>query len=206
MTPSFTKAWSYNPGQRRVRRAPQIAYDNPGTGSDGLRFTDNLSGFLGSIDRYKWDLKGRKEIYVPYNSYVLHSDKTKYDDIARKGHINQDLARYELHRMWVVDAYVRPGTSHAVGHRTDYVDEDSWNIIAVDMYDKRDQLWRLQEEHRVVYWEVPVLGQTLEVVNDLAAARYICMGADNESKVAIRDYAQDMSYYKPASLKGRAKR
>ena len=31
------KAWLYNPGQRRVRRAPNVAFDNPGTAADGLR-------------------------------------------------------------------------------------------------------------------------------------------------------------------------
>ena len=34
------QAWIYNPGQRRVRRAPNVAYDNPGTASDGLRTND----------------------------------------------------------------------------------------------------------------------------------------------------------------------
>jgi len=29
-------AWVYNAGQRRVRRAPQVSYDGPGTAADGL--------------------------------------------------------------------------------------------------------------------------------------------------------------------------
>ena len=36
-------AWIYNAGQRRVRRAPQVAYDGPGTAADGLRTSDNLT-------------------------------------------------------------------------------------------------------------------------------------------------------------------
>ncbi|MEC8988100.1 MAG: DUF1329 domain-containing protein, partial [Verrucomicrobiota bacterium] len=36
------RAWVYNTGQRRVRRAPQVAYDNPGTASDGMRTSDQL--------------------------------------------------------------------------------------------------------------------------------------------------------------------
>lgn len=205
--PSFTKAWSYNPGQRRVRRAPQIAYDNPGTGSDGLRFTDNLSGFSGALDRYSWDLQGKKEMYVPYNAYKLHSDKIKYTDIVRQFHINQDLARYELHRVWVVDAHVREGTSHALARRTKYVDEDSWNILLADLYDKRKTLWRHQEEHQIQYWEVPTLGQTMEMVYDLQSGRYICMGADNESGLAPdRTWYKEQRYYSPNSLKGKAKR
>lgn len=205
--PTYTKAWSYNPGQRRVRRAPQIAYDNPGTGADGLRFTDNLSGFGGALDRYVWNLEGKKEMYVPYNAYKLHSDKIKYDDIVRKGHINQDLARYELHRVWVVDANLRDGISHALARRTKYVDEDSWSILAADLYDKRRQLWRVQEEHKIVYWEIPLLGETLEVVYDLQAGRYIAMGADNETgKPNNYKFYRELKYFNPASLKGKAKR
>src|SRR4029078_6201491 len=36
-------AWTYNPGQRRVRLAPQVADDNPGTAADGLRTSAELS-------------------------------------------------------------------------------------------------------------------------------------------------------------------
>lgn len=207
ISPNYTKAWSYNPGQRRVRRAPQIAYDNPGTGSDGLRFTDQLSGFTGALDRYSWDLQGKKELYVPYNAYKLHSDKIKYADIVGKSHVNSDLSRYELHRVWVVDAKVRAGTSHSFARRTSYIDEDSWNILLVDLYDKRQTLWRVQEEHQIQYWEVPCFGQTLEVVYDLAASRYIVMGADNESGlVPDRTWYREEAFYKPSSLKGKAKR
>ena len=46
------RAWSYTPGQRRVRRAPNVSYDNPGTASDGLRTTDNFDMFSGAPDRY----------------------------------------------------------------------------------------------------------------------------------------------------------
>lgn len=206
-SPSYTKAWSYNPGQRRVRRAPQIAYDNPGTGSDGLRFTDMLSGFLGAIDRYNWELKGKEEQYIPYNSYTLHSDKIKYDDIVRKGHMNMDLPRYELHRTWVVEASIAPGTSHAFTRRVFYSDEDSWKIAKVDNYDKRGNLWRVQEEHVINYYEVPLLDQTLEVVNDLFAERYIVMDADNEAG-SPPDYSfrKPADYFNPQTLKSRASR
>src|SRR5690606_34865314 len=74
-------AWVYNAGQRRVRRAPQVAYDGPGTASDGMRTTDNFSMFSGAPDRYNWKLFGKKEIYVPYNSYKLSDPSLKYSDI-----------------------------------------------------------------------------------------------------------------------------
>lgn len=207
ITPSQGNGWSYNPGQRRVRRAPQIAYDNPGTGSDGLRFTDNYSGFLGNIDRYKWDLQGKKEMYIAYNAYDLHSDKITYDDIVRPHHINQDLARYELHRVWVVDANIRSGTSHSLARRTHYFDEDSWLVVLADLYDKRQQLWRFQEEHLIQYWEIPIPALTLETVHDLQSGRYICMGADNESGMPPdRNWHKEAAYYNPSTLKGKARR
>ena len=119
------RAWVYNAGRRRVTRAPNVAYDNPGTAADGQRTSDQFDMFNGAPDRYNWNLFGKKEMLVPYNSYALHSDKVKYADILKPLHLNQDLARYELHRVWVVDATLKPGTSHLYSRRTFYVDEDS---------------------------------------------------------------------------------
>ena len=116
------RAWVYNAGQRRVRRAPQVAYDNPGTAADGMRTSDQFDMFNGAPDRYNWKLVGKREMIMPYNSYKLHSDKISPDDILKPLHINQDLARYEKHRVWVVDATLKSGTSHLYTRRTLYVD------------------------------------------------------------------------------------
>ena len=120
------RAWVYNTGQRRVRRAPQVAYDNPGTASDGMRTSDQLDMFNGGIDRYDWKLVGKREVYVPYNSYKLHSDSLKVADIVTPMHINQEHSRYELHRVWVVEATLKEGKRHIYAKRRFYVDEDSW--------------------------------------------------------------------------------
>jgi len=173
-------AWVYNPGQRRVRRAPNIAYDNPGTAADGMRTSDQLDMFNGALDRYTWELVGKREMIVPYNSFKLHSDKVKYADILKPLHINQDLTRYELHRVWVVEAKLKPGTSHIYPHRTFYIDEDSWQALAVDQYDSRGQLWRVSEAHCINYYEVPTFWSTLEVHTDLLAGRYLAFGLANE--------------------------
>ena len=100
------------PGQRRVRLAPNVAYDNPGTAADGLRTNDDFGMFNGATDRYNWKLVGKKEMYMPYNSYRMTAPNLKYSDVLKPGHLNQDLARYELHRVWVVEATLKPGTSH----------------------------------------------------------------------------------------------
>jgi hypothetical protein len=174
------RAWIYNPGQRRVRRAPNVAFDNPGTNADNLRTSDQYDMYNGSPERYDWKLIGKKEIYVPYNSYKLHSNTVKYSDLLQKNHINQDLARYELHRVWVVDSTLKAGTSHVYSRRTLYVDEDSWQIVAVDCYDRRGQLYRVQEGHVINYYELPNLWTTLELVMDLSNGRYLALGLQNE--------------------------
>jgi hypothetical protein len=174
------RAWVYNPGQRRVRRAPNVAFDNPGTNSDNLRTADQFDMLNGSPQRYDWKLIGKKEIYVPYNAYRLQDGKLKYRELLHPNHINQDLARYELHRVWVVDATLKPGVSHLYSRRTLYVDEDSWQILAVDCYDARGQLYRVQEGHAMNYYELPTLWTDLELVMDLSNGRYLALGLQSE--------------------------
>jgi len=173
------QAWTYNPGQRRVRRAPNVAYDNPGTASDGLRTTDNYDMFSGAPDRYNWELKGRKEMIVPYNAYKLHAKGIAYDSIIQPGHLNPDLLRFEKHRVWVVEATLKEGISNVYSRRTFYIDEDSWNILAVDQYDGRGEFWRLSESHGINYYDVPTYYTTVDAVYDLQSGRYTALGFNN---------------------------
>lgn len=194
-------AWTYNPGQRRVRLAPNVAYDNPGTAADGLRTNDDFGMYNGATDRYDWKLVGKREMYVPYNSYKLGDPKYKYSDILKPGHINQDLARYELHRVWVVDSTLKPGTSHIYSRRTFYIDEDSWAILMIDSYDGRGQLWRYAEQHNENWYNVPMFFGTVEVHNDLQSRRYIAMGLRNEEKVIYQPLKRNAGDYTPANLR-----
>jgi hypothetical protein len=157
-----------------------VAFDNPGTNSDNQRTDDQFDMYNGSPQRYDWKLVGKKEMYVPYNSYQLQSEKIKYSELLHKNHINQDYARYELHRVWVVDATLKKGVSHLYSRRTLYVDEDSWQILAVDCYDARGQLYRVQEGHVINYYDVPTLWTDLELVMDLSNGRYLALGLQNE--------------------------
>ncbi len=195
------RAWVYNTGQRRVRRAPNVAYDNPGTASDGMRTSDQFDMFNGAPDRYEWKLTGKKEIYVPYNSYKLHSDALKNSDILKPLHINQEYTRYELHRVWVVEATLKPGINHVYPRRTFYVDEDSWQILAVDQYDGRGQLWRVSEAHCINYYDAQVFWSTLEVHTDLIAGRYIAFGLDNEKPMYDFDLKRTPQDYTPSTLR-----
>ena len=201
------RAWIYNPGQRRVRRAPNVAFDNPGTASDGLRTSDQFDMYNGSPERYDWKLVGKKEMLVPYNAYKLHWAKTKPDDVIKPLHMNQDLARYELHRVWVVDTTLKPNQRHIYKRRTIYFDEDSWQILAIDCYDNRDQLWRVQEGHGINYYNMPTYWTTMELTYDLQARRYLALGfedrADRSIDFGIKRTLQD---YTAAALRARGTR
>jgi hypothetical protein len=200
------RAWLYNPGQRRLRRAPNVAYDNPGTASDGLRTNDQLDMFNGAMDRYDWKIIGKKEMFVPYNSFRIHSDKHKYTDVCKAGHLNQDLARYELHRVWVIEANERQGTRHIYKKRISYIDEDSWTMLLTDLYDQRGQLWRAQEGHALMSYHKPLgIGLGMEVVYDLLNNRYLALGMNNEHPEAIeKDFPE--AYFDPDNVVKQAKK
>jgi hypothetical protein len=195
------QAWTYNPGQRRVRRAPNVAYDNPGTASDGQRTSDQLDMFNGAPDRYDWTLVGRREMYVPYNDYQLDSSAVRYQDLIRPGHLNPDLLRYELHRVWVVEARLRPGTSHIYGRRTFYLDEDSWQALLVDQYDGRGELWRLSECYVINYYHKPLLWQTVETYYDLQNGRYVVLGMNNQEAPVAFDVPMTPDDFTPEALR-----
>lgn len=195
------QAWTYNTGQRRVRRAPNVAYDAPGTASDGLRTTDDFDMFNGSPDRYTWKLVGKQELYIPYNSYKLHSKDAKYADILKPGHINPEYVRWEKHRVWVVEAALKSGLSHVYGKRVFFIDEDSWQIHVADLYDARGQLYRVATAHGLNYYEVPTHWSTLEVYHDLNSRRYIAIGLDNEDKMYDFSVKLSDNDFTPAALR-----
>ena len=195
------RAWTYNVGQRRVRRAPNVAYDNPGTAADGMRTSDQLDMYNGALDRYDWKLLGKRELLVPYNNYRLHSNQTKVSDIIRPLHLNQDLTRYERHRVWVVEATLREGTRHIYPRRVFYLDEDSWQILLVEQYDGRGELWRVSEGFAVNYYEVPCLWTTMEVHTDLQSGRYLAIGMDNELKPYDFSRVLTPAHFTPAELR-----
>ncbi|AYC30995.1 DUF1329 domain-containing protein [Pseudomonas cavernae] len=195
-------AWLYNAGQRRVRRAPQVAYDGPGTAADGLRTSDNFDLFNGAPDRYDWKLVGKKEMYIPYNSYRLDSTKLKYADILKPGHINQDLARYELHRVWQVVATLKAGERHIYAKRDLYFDEDGWQAAYADHYDGRGQLWRVGEGHAEQHYQQQVPIYAMEALYDLIAGRYIVLGMRNEEKSGTQyGFKASAADFTPAALR-----
>lgn len=195
-------AWIYNAGQRRVRKAPQVAYDGPGTAADGLRTSDNLDMYNGAPDRYDWKLVGKQELYIPANSHKLDDPKLKYDEIVKAGHINQDLARYELRRVWHVTATLKEGQRHIYAKRDFFIDEDTWQAAVIDQYDGRGQMWRVSEAHAENYYDKQVPWYAVETIYDLQNGRYLALGMKNEEKRAYEfGFSSSKAEFSPAALR-----
>jgi len=195
-----TNVWVYNNTVGRARRIGEVGYDNPLF--DGLMTHDQLDMFNGPLDRYTIKLIGKKEMLIPYNSYKLYDPKLKYKDIVKAGHINQDYARYELHRVWVIEATVKPGFAHRYKKRVFYLDEDSWIVHTQDIYDERDQFWRTAESHSITFANVPVVVNGVQVHYDLQSRRYVIINMTNEERKLMEyDLGQKPDYFSPATLK-----
>jgi hypothetical protein len=173
------KSWLYSRALRRVVRRPFFGYGLPAPNSDNLRTVDQFELYNGAPDRFEWSLQGKRELLIPYNAYRLHSSNVAYGDILRTGHINPDLARFELHRVWVVEGRLKTDAQHIYSRRVFYVDEDSWQIAMSDSYDAEGNLWRTSHAHAVNYYTVPVHLSTMNVFHDLQASRYFVDDLDN---------------------------
>jgi hypothetical protein len=136
-----SQSWVYLTGQRRVRKLPNACCDTPTPFSAGVVSFDEVTTFLGRLDRFDWKLVGKKEMLIPYNTNEVLVP-AKDAEVLGSHFLNPDHVRWELHRVWVVEATLRPGQRHVVARSRYYVDEDSWLAVLGDRWDAKGQLWR----------------------------------------------------------------
>lgn len=176
------QAWSYSPSTRRVRQLPGYGYDQPMIGTNGTMTIDEDRLFNGSPERYSWKLIGKREIYSPANAFKPNTASVKYTDILTPNHPNPDFMRYELRRVWVVEADLKEGFRHLYGKRVLFIDEDTWNAVMADNYDARGQLWK----HAMInyYYHPDMSGWQAgsQFFIDLNSGQYTGYGMSNESK------------------------
>jgi len=183
-TAQSRQTWKYETVSRRVVRVPSLAYDDLDQRTQGLRTSDQYDGWNGSPNRYDWKLLGKREMFIPYNSYKLSSKKLKYADILQPGHIDPDLLRYELHRVWVVEATLRPGKRHRYPRRIFYLDEDTWQVSMEEDYDSDDRLWRFGNHPAMQFYDVMVPWYRAMIHHDLRMGAYLASELDNETKIS----------------------
>jgi len=133
------RAWSYSAASRRIRLAPDFTYDTPIASQGGVTTYDEGYLFLGRLDLFDFKLVGKREMYIPYNNYrlVFQSGAAQ---ILTPEHLNPDVVRWELHRVWVVEATRKPGKKHSLTRRIYYFDEDWSGAGMSDAYGRNDQL------------------------------------------------------------------
>lgn len=203
------QAWAYNAGQRRVRRAPDLGFDTPIPGTDGLVVADEGDLFNGSLERYQWNLIGKQEKYIAYNNFRLADPELSYSDLLQVGHINPSFTRYEKHRVWVVEAQLKDKQRHIYTKRRFYIDEDTWGIVAVDLFDGKGELWRVSLSYPRTFYEVPATWSGgLNVFHDLQSGRYHVQGLVNDETTGP-DYSHrppGARKFTPAELRRRGKR
>lgn len=179
------KAWQYLPGQRRVKLAPDIAYDTPNPGSAGASTYDDAWVFNGAMDRYDFKLVGKREMYIPYNAFKLVFAEDPFA-VATAGHVNPDYLRWELHRVWVVEATLKPGKRHVYARRVFYVDEDSWIAVASDQYDARGQLFRAGFIYSNPSYDVPTPSATGQSFHDFVRGGYNITGLVGAYRTGVK--------------------
>lgn len=169
------RAWQYLPGQRRVKLAPDLAYDTPNPGTAGAATYDDVFIFSGALDRFDWKLVGKQEMYIPYNSYKLVYGKD-VKAIVTANHVATDQVRWEKHRVWVVEGDLKAGKRHIYHKRRIYIDEDTWTAVAADMYDARGDLYRGSFAFTAPSYDVGVPNATAHMTYDLIGGSYTLNG------------------------------
>jgi hypothetical protein len=195
-------AWQRSPNQPRIQKTQSTGDDTPMIGAEGLFNEDQAEGFSGSPSRYDWKLLGKRELLVPYDAAGF--DGAAPDDIFGPRHIRPGLARYELHRVHVVEARLKPTLSSPFARRVFYLDEDSWQVLLADLYDRSDRLVCVQEVHTRIGPEGQLV-PTLETAYDLIGRRYFAAATTNRDTPI--DYSEiSADEFKPSHVEAWARR
>lgn len=195
--------WVIPEGVPKMFRVPPVGYDQPFPGAGGLMFLDMVDMYNGAFDRYVWKLSGKRELYIPYNAYALSDGRYRYAQLLGPHFLNPAAARYELHRVWVIEATERGGKRHTFGKRTFYVDEDSWNVVLVENEDHDGQLWRFQEGHLLPAYNAQAANCAPVLTYDLKTGRYFANRLLAEEVAPVYDQPMRAADFLPDVVRGR---
>lgn len=198
------RAWSYLPGQRRVKLSPDIAYDTPSPTGGGAGTVDEAAVFYGALDRYNFKLVGKKEMYIPYNTYKARDPKQCANAVAfkTKNFMNPDCVRWELHRVWVVEAILKDGKRHVYPKRTIYWDEDMPGIGIAEGYDSAGQIYRVTHSLPISLYETQAHSTDEWVTSDLATGNYARQQNVTDSGGWVITEAKPNNFFSSEALAG----
>lgn len=175
-----SQSYVYLTGQRRVRKLPNACCDTPTPATAGLMSFDELSVFSGRTDRFDWKLVGKKELLVPYNQNRFLQARDA--EIIKGQHLNPDHVRWELHRVWVVEASLAAGQRHQAPKSIYYLDEDTWLAVLGDRWDANGQLWKTLWVFNYVMPDFPgTVQQTFGFYDLLSGQAYVANVLNDKS-------------------------
>lgn len=166
------KAWSYTPGQRRTRMAPEFAYDTPVASQGALTLFDELFVVSGKLDRFDYKLVGKKEMYIPYNEYKGSFECPTVEMALKAKYANPACHRWELHRVYVIEATLKAGQRHAYSKRNYYFDEDLSAAGLYDAFDQNGQLYRSMFNGMVQLYDKKLPWSVRNVIYDFNKNEY----------------------------------
>ena len=194
-------AWAYMPGSRRVRRAPTVGFDTP-DGPGGMITVDDSLGFNGAMYKYRWKYVGKQEMYVPYHNYKFDTPGVALDELLLTGHANPNYMRYELRRVWIVEAVLKSGQRHIYAKRRFYIEEDSWQFVATESYDGRNELWRISILNSVYDFLLENYIPRVQMFHDLQSGSYLSQRMVNWAEPPdLMGQPKGEEYYQPANMR-----
>jgi hypothetical protein len=197
------RAWQYLPGQRRVKLSPDISYDTPSPTGGGAATVDDSALFYGAIDRYDWKLIGKKEMYIPYNTYKARDPNVCSSKvILTKSFVNPDCVRWELHRVWVVEGNLKAGKRHIYPKRTYYWDEDLPGVGMADNYDAAGKIYRVSLPFPIVLYDGEGASTDEWVTYDMATGIYTYQETVTDTGGWVFTPPKSDSFFSPEALAG----
>jgi hypothetical protein len=201
------RAYQYIPGQRRVKLAPDLAYDTPSPVSGGGGTMDSGSTFMGALDRYTWKLIGKKEKFIPYNNFTYTDPKVcPFEKLLTRNFPNPDCQRWELHRVWAVKATLKQGFRHIMPVRDMYWDEDQPGVGLTENYDASGNLFRLAYSMSYPVYEEEgekFINQSTSLEMDLQKGTWYVSGGVGETGLGYHpSKPQPDVFFSPEALAG----
>ncbi|WAH55389.1 DUF1329 domain-containing protein [Pseudomonas silvicola] len=196
------KAWSYTPGQRRIKMAPEFSYDTPVSTTGGVMLYDELYLFNGAMDRFDFKLVGKKEMFIPYNNYKMLSPECTPEKKLKPGFVSPECERWELHRVWEVEATLKPGMRHVYKKRTYYFDEDDLTSGMFDGWDQNGTLYRTGYLYSAALYDSKAMFDGAWVIFDFNKGMYSFQSDVSGGKDFYRNDVKSERELSPESIAG----
>ncbi|MCY1375972.1 hypothetical protein D9M69_634260 [compost metagenome] len=106
-----------------------------------------------------------------------------------------------MHRVWVVEAKLKPGARHNYHKRFFYLDEDVFTGIA-DNYDASGNLYRVSQQFYIPRYESAGHDTTMTAIFDLATGAYSTLSYKADVGGSYDSPKRDSRFWSPESLTG----